>query len=505
MQRIVCLLANNLTQRAFEPLGKGPSAFDRALAFVRARNAQGYHVFAEPKFAAQIATLAGSDVPVETAGSWGWEAILDFLLAHYGEGYEILFAYADAPFLNNELLQKLEALHRPYRAQFTFADAFPSGLGLEILDASVLGPVKTLASRHPEIAVARDGLFALLKTDVNAFDIETELPPVDLRLQRLRLFCDRADSTLYCERLAELGTIGPETPLENLLLLLQENGELRRTLPGFYQIQLTDNCRQACSYCPYGQDPSILTRKGYMDPDKLLPLVDQIAHFSQEAVIDVSLWGEPSAYPAFLAFARRVLSHQGLELYVETSGIGWNRADIEALSAEADGRMNWIVSLDSLDPVVYQTMRGEGYAEAWDFGRWVSTKFPKKTWLQAVRCQTNEHVLHPFYQEAQKQGLQVIIQKYDHFSQQLKDLRVSDIAPFRRFPCWHLIRDMNILMDGTVVRCREDLEKSDPKGNVFTETLEAVWERNKDNFRTHLTGTWTGLCEQCDEYYTFNA
>ena len=50
----------------------------------------------------------------------------------------------------------------------------------------------------------------------------------------------------------------------------------------------------------------------------------------------------------------------------------------------------------------------------------------------------------------------------------------------KRFPCWHLKRDMAILIDGTVPLCREDVRAEHPQGNALTEDLAAIWERRRD-------------------------
>jgi hypothetical protein len=83
------------------------------------------------------------------------------------------------------------------------------------------------------------------------------------------------------------------------------------------------------------------------------------------------------------------------------------------------------------------------------------------------------------------------------------------------------MRDINILIDGRVPQCREDIQalgengtQGGVLGNVFGNTvsgntfleepLEAIWSRGGELYREHCSGCYKGICGACDEYYTFN-
>jgi len=76
------------------------------------------------------------------------------------------------------------------------------------------------------------------------------------------------------------------------------------------------------------------------------------------------------------------------------------------------------------------------------------------------------------------------------------------------------MRDMPVLIDGTVPLCREQIGTSAINsalniGNAFMEELEVIWERGR-KFYTEQAGQMPGgkkydsLCAGCDEYYTYN-
>ena len=86
----------------------------------------------------------------------------------------------------------------------------------------------------------------------------------------------------------------------------------------------------------------------------------------------------------------------------------------------------------------------------------------------------------------------------------LPQKKVTDLSPLNRFPCWHLKRDLHVLLDGSVPVCREDLTGEHSLGNIFSDPLEEIWERGKEWYEMHIAGEYPRLCGDCDEYYTYN-
>jgi spiro-SPASM protein len=140
------------------------------------------------------------------------------------------------------------------------------------------------------------------------------------------------------------------------------------------------------------------------------------------------------------------------------------------------------------------------------------TLFPTDTYVQAVRVKGAEDDIEQFYRSWKDAGAQIIIQKYDDFCGVLPKLQASDLSPVQRRPCWHLMRDMAILLDGEVPLCRETVFAADGGavlGNAFPESLETIWARGESFYREQGGGgpggiQYRGLCAGCDEYYTYN-
>jgi spiro-SPASM protein len=421
-------------------------------------------------------------------------------LSRLSEGADNLFYFfADCPLLDSGLASRMLGNHRKYYADYTFADGYPLGLAVEILRPGALPALAELAAKCPEVPASdRGAVFEVLKKDINSFDVETELAPEDLRLLRLSLSCDTKRNHLLLTRLLETGAVDAASACR----LVQEKPELLRTLPAFYSIQIVAGCPQLCAYCPYPRFGIQRTGKqGEMELGRFAALADRIREFSGDAVLSVSLWGEPAYHSRFPELAAAV-RERGLRLIVESSGVGWEPG---VFSQVASGPgIEWIVSLDADGPELYRALRGEGYEEALRAIDLLAARFPSQVHVQAVRMKENEERLEDFYRAWKARTGKVIIQKYDHFCGLLPDRRVADLSPLKRFPCWHLKRDLAVLLDGRVPLCREDVGLRHPLGNLFEEDLAAIWERGQQPYLGHLRREYPELCAGCDEYYTFN-
>ncbi|MGO9307808.1 MAG: spiro-SPASM protein, partial [Spirochaetia bacterium] len=213
---------------------------------------------------------------------------------------------------------------------------------------------------------------------------------------------------------------------------------------------------------------------------------------------------EPSLHPRIFEIIVAALDAPGIELVIETSGLGWEPGIFPRIRSAREKQPRWIVSLDASNESSYRKLRGEGFAAASRTADELLGVFPGRTWVQAVRMKENEEDLEAFFRAWKARTDNVIVQKYDAFSGALPDRKVADLSPLKRFPCWHLKRDMAILLDGTVPLCKEDLRASVILGNALEDDLSAVWESARGIYRSHLSREYPGICAACDEYYTYN-
>jgi spiro-SPASM protein len=535
MKTISVLFAGSITDQAFVPLAGGLPAFDRAvLASARFPDVSKILVLCSRGASHSVdpaVKRCASAIPVsvETRSAEFWTVSSFFsAIASESEGFDHVFiAWADAPFLDAGFTDRLyREKHVRYAAEYSFADGYPYGLAPEII-ARGLAPILASLVKDVSSPVTRQTLFDAVKKDINSFDIETEIAPVDLRQLRLEFVCDTKRNTRLC-------TSFDGVTEENYADLAAKRSFDLRTLPAFYAVQVAARCPFECAYCPYpgfcasgkGRSPGKKATEldATMNRETFAGLVEKIEAFSGDAVISLSLWGECSYHPDIARLVGTVLSYPSLSVLIETTGIGWKKADLDAIAEIArnaaprtngQNPVNWIVSLDAVGSACYGAAHGLESAggiaaadadirEAISFTQNISALFPKMVWPQMVRMNENEMELEAFYRFWKEKLGQVIIQKHDSFCHTIPDRRVADLSPLTRHPCWHLKRDMCILLDGAVPFCREDVYASRSCGNAITDDLAAVWDGNRGLYEQHACGIHEGMCGACDEYYTFN-
>ena len=520
MKALCVLYGGRLGPEAFEKvLPEGKDAFSLTLTATSSFPGSQKTVF----FGSEGTDYPGLPQEVEAIfqPSWTRKSLLAEL-AKVSTDYDLIyFAWADCPLLDPALAGALAERHERFAAEYSYADGWPYGFAPELLAPATAGILAKIAERD-DGPVEREALFYVIQKDINTFDIETEISPVDLRPYRLSLTADSKRNLFLLSRFMEAG-LGSAAEAEKLV---SEKPELLRGLPAFFNIQITGACPQACSLCPwpiYGGD--VTSRKDFMSKAAFAGLLDKIADFAGDAVIGISLWGEPSLHPDRVELINEVLSRPALSLVIETSGIGWKEDELKTLALATSGAvprknhmapLSWIVSLDAHDAERYKQVRGSGFSEARSCAKNLLSLFPNAAYVQAVRVKDFEDDIEHFYrfwkEEHKAAGLKgddnIIIQKYDDFAGALPKLQATDLSPVKRRPCWHIQRDMNILLDGRVPCCKEDLnalkESGDNLGNVFSEDLVRIWERGAALFEEHCKKEYKGICACCDEYYTYN-
>ena len=197
-----------------------------------------------------------------------------------------------------------------------------------------------------------------------------------------------------------------------------------------------------------------------------------------------------SLHPDFDKFALAALD-KGLGVFVEIDGGllpqfirgGVFKSLVDSVPKEKRERLCFAVCLDAASQTVFEEFHQGSLEEAAAAVRELSAAFPQ-TYPQFVRVQKNEEELEAFFRfwsdKNSPSGGKIIVQKYDHFCGLLPQEKTADLSPIERGPCWHLRRDMDILLDGSVPLCR-DLFLEKPLGNVFSDGLADVWSK-KDSF-----------------------
>lgn len=421
-----------------------------------------------------------------------------------------LYAWIDNPFLNDELTQNLLKMHTENISEYSFADGFPYGVAPEIINVGTASILAQL-SQDKNIGATRTALMDILKTDINAFEIETLISDVDYRPFRIKLESSSKGGFIACKNLFDL-VQNSNLNIEEICEIASKNSKVLRTIPYFFDIQITSKINHKTLYSPENAGIGI-ENFSEMDVQEFQKLTKKIKAFNPDSVVSLSCFGEPTLHSKFTDFVESVLS-ENLRLLIETDGLLITEDLSKKIKAICEKYQNhkidFIVDLDGADSIFYSKIRNASesdFTKAMNCIHILSQDFENHIYPQMTRMNANEENLEKFFRfwknpENNSKG-KLIIKKYDSLCKKLKDEKPADLSPLTRNPCWHLCRDFVILANGSVPKCRS-CGNSNILGNAFTDDLEAIWEKGSSYFAEHIERKFNGNCGDCDEYYTFS-
>ncbi len=492
------------------------------------------------KSAKELCSLSAASFGFEVRTISGCSTISSLLeeldkICRESQSDSLIFAWADCLFINKSLALGLLSTHLDYKAEYTFAEGYPEGFAPELLDKGTISILlelsKTRAAELGSQKITRHSIFDMIKTDINSFEVETVLAPVDWRLFRFAFDCRKKENFIACQSLFEqfendltsTEAFANADPVK-LSEAAAKNPLILKTIPSFYNLQLAQKCQGKCSYCPYpkalaakeGTEPAAASK--IMDYDKACRLIEEIADFSGEAVVGLSAWGECFNHPNLLKIIEKILSYQGLSVFIEADGssIPDNFAEeLAKLVIVAKERTNnWqkimiVVSMDGFTAQTCANLRGADFSleKSVEAVKKLQEALPDCVYPQFVRMNANEAELENFFrywkEKSNASNGNFIIQKFNSFAGLLKNEEPADLSPLERNICWHLRRDLTVLWNGDVPLCHSRL-LDDIKGNVFEEGIASVWEKFNDELNNHINQKYCEKCGGCDEFYTFN-
>ncbi len=420
-------------------------------------------------------------------------------------GYDaVVIAYPDSPYYSFRENERLLTNFRRYKCDFGFADNYPQGVVFEVIRREAL-PVMDNVRKQNQIAVNRAIFRNIIEIDVNMFDLENLYTDKQLRVFRLSFFADSLQNKYILDRIAALPAAkkyGRETDFPELADALLANRHLLRTLPKYYEFEVTTRGAGAYIYSPYYN----LTRPETADLSlsDFKDILGQISSFTSNAVIGLNSYGHTLAHKQLLSMAEAVLQN-GHNCLIESTPDQLDPAGREQLhSLLADAKLRIIFYLDAVDPELYKYIHpaGKDFKTAMENVEYFLLRRQHNTYVQAVKMKCNFDHLVEFHKYFSKFTGNIIIQKYNTFRDILPERRINPMQPLEKIDCWHLKREMFIKPDGNVPVCRQDIKGEHILGNLLKEDIHNIFSRGEEYFSRHING-WD-YCQNCDEYYTYN-
>ena len=459
-------------------------------------------------------TQAFSDdqIEIEVLPSMTAFNILSICAKKSADIQDVFISPLEAPFVDVKATAKLFQQHKKYKAEYSFAEGYPEFLFPQVLNSGMCAILSSFVKDDNSI-ISHSFIFDIIKKDINSYDIETLVAPQDARMLKLKLLVETKRDLMLCNQFAGITA-------ENYIDFL-ENAPLKsKTLPRYYMLELYPEHIKRPIYAPPQIENSMPIKA-----EDFYTIIEKISQFSDDAIISLSIYGEPLLHENFTQFVQKILSHKNLSILVETHGTCKDAR--EKITAIKDMVLNepirpcntpplyWITDIDATTATTYAKVYDAEEKEAetllkqaYETAEYAMAVFASNAYVQFVRMNENENDLEGFYRSWKERGAQVIIQKYDHFCKVLPDRRVADLSPLYRMPCRHLPREMCICSNGDVLLCREDVQRKHIMGNVLKEDMSEIWKRFDDILNAHIKAEKLnevgGLCELCDEYYTYN-
>ena len=266
------------------------------------------------------------------------------------------------------------------------------------------------------------------------------------------------------------------------------------------------DCNLKCPMCYVHGDPEAMKRNGFVRED--LPLAEAINVLDQlidaEPLVMPSLWSEPLLSKQFREFAAEI-KKRGFTLALNSNGLLLKEDLAEYLvELEVDAVS---ISIDATTKETLKVIRGIDKLEK--IHR--SVEIMKK----ARGSRALPRIGVSFTVQAGNQSEEEAFIEY--WAHRVDFVRVGELFEDGRFPnleinqerhsCPSLYSTMAIHANGDVSVCCLDGFRDAVVGNVFKESVAAVWNGEKYNEVRHLheTGRWDEVpfCKNCDRWASY--
>ncbi|TGK06716.1 spiro-SPASM protein [Leptospira semungkisensis] len=409
-----------------------------------------------------------------------------------------------APLLDPSLTSELLRRHDKYLAQYSYSENLPSGIVPRILSREF---VRSLPQNY------EGGTQEFLAKNINHYDTEIFYSSPDLRQWRLDFSAsDPRSNRLISSFLKEK----QDWKYEEFQSFLVSHPAVFRSAPSYYEIELHRGCEYECVFCPRQTLLKPEEDNLSLDPALLDSILSQAEkEFESSYSVCFGGMGEPTLHPKFAELLQRTISSPNLkELYIESALYGnleGLKKGISSLSEEEKKKISLVVNLTTRDKRNYAKLYGkDNLEEVLKNLESISQILPKfSIYLQFLKIQEVDPELDSWYEGTQKAGYEIILQKYNSYSDKLPQRRASDLTPLGREFCWHLSRDLYINANGEVSVCKQTPSSSQkPLGDLKSESLAEIWKKGNPIFSLSAEGKHGEIpapCLSCDEWYTFNA
>lgn len=430
--------------------------------------------------------------------------IVDIFQNNPGIDHLILFS-SFTPFFDSKIFAELSQIHSQYAAEFTHGENIPAGIIPVIINRSAIEVLNELVEPE-QLDKQKVSLQNFILKNINKFAVESHFVLPDLRLLRLDYSCISLRSMVETRDLLGSLSLDSENVIQGLDSVLKEDPGLLFNNPSFIQLELTTKNFRKFKYRALSKQSADET----LSITSWQSIISFIAGIETEFSVEFAGPCEPLLHPEILNITKDLLKEEKLEKLFITTAIPDTGKLLDVLQADTENKIVLIVDCNGSESFnsLYELDNYEDFKKRLqEFASKLNEGQKERVYLQTLKMIDNEKDIDELYELADNIGIQYLLQKYNSFSNQLPERRVSDMTPLKRSFCWHLRRDIVIKADGTVPFCKQDCLANEPRGNLKEKNGKALWASHREhwikNYGENLS--ISSLCSSCDEYYTFNA
>jgi spiro-SPASM protein len=415
------------------------------------------------------------------------------------EGYQdVIYLFIDTPLIDVGITQKMLKLHSEEYAEYTYGEGFPVGFTPEIVKRELFPKLAVLAEKENS-DISRESAFEALSKEINSFDVEPFFSSEDFKMKRIELSTSLKRNSLLVERVVQ--EQGMDCNFEEFRSLLHARPQIVRTVPAYVEMEITSRSSGSYVYSPL----FLVKRKtGDMDFKTFTAVLEKIRSFCENFHIEFSFLGESLLHRDIRRILEHTLSDSSIQVILRTDGTLCTPDFSDYLAGLRASNLSIICELDAAREPSYKLIRGGDLHRVERDMRYLLSKVEKNIYVQMVRVDDNEEEMLEFFDTWEKEGAQVIIQKYNSYLGLLPERSKHDLRPLERNSCWHLQRDLVVFHNADVPRCKQDINGTFCLGNLLEEDISTVWERGLPHYSAHCEKNYDRYCAVCDEYYTFN-
>ncbi len=422
-----------------------------------------------------------------------WKRLFSELQADH-----IVKIYCDSPFLDAEILEDMLNVHIRYLAEFTYSENLPSGYTCEIISKELINAIPDPDEKTLPIG-------QVIKSNINRFDVELYYKEPDIRDMRISFRSGVPREMQIMERIfTESGNIPKYIQIKEII---DKNPSILYLSPSYVEIELTGACQLDCIFCFRN---TLKNTQPDMEVLLFKKLLQNMRAFKLPYSICFGGSGEPLMHNSFYEILDTARNESLLEnIVLETNGI---LADVNFknyISGNFDNRIKIIFNINGMNEESYTSIhKKDMFKTVFQNITSLKNSIPDTgcIYIQVMKINETEPFLDQYYDFWEKYKIPIILQKQNTFIGRIADRNYSDLSPLERTPCWHLQRDINVLSDGRILFCKQDIAGDKVRGNINHESIESIFEKSKNSFLKDYKKNLetTPDCSSCNEWYTFN-